>query len=102
KEAADDINAAGGINGRKIELVKADDACEPKQAVSIANRLVDKDGVAAVVGHFCSSSTIPASRIYDEADVLMVTPASTNPQVTERKLATVLRTCGRDDQQGHV
>ena len=100
--AAADINKAGGINGKKIELVKADDACEPKQAVLIANRVVDKDKVQAVVGHFCSSATIPASEIYNEADVLAITPASTNPAVTDRNLATVLRTCGRDDQQGTV
>lgn len=54
-QAAEDINAAGGINGEKIKLVKADDACEPKQAVAVANRLVDQDKAIAVVGHFCSS-----------------------------------------------
>ncbi|MEZ4742115.1 MAG: branched-chain amino acid ABC transporter substrate-binding protein [Bdellovibrionota bacterium] len=102
KKAADDINKAGGIDGIKIKLVKADDACEPKQAVSVANRLVDLDKVQAVVGHFCSSSTIPSSNVYDEAGVLMITPASTNPKVTERKMQTILRTCGRDDQQGVV
>ncbi|HXH04258.1 MAG TPA: branched-chain amino acid ABC transporter substrate-binding protein [Candidatus Competibacteraceae bacterium] len=101
-QAAEDINAAGGINGKKIELVKADDACEPKQAVAVANRLVDNDKVVAVVGHFCSSSTIPASEIYAENDILSITPASTNPKVTDRGLKTVFRTCGRDDQQGVV
>ncbi|HPQ95324.1 MAG: branched-chain amino acid ABC transporter substrate-binding protein [Thiothrix sp.] len=100
--AANDINEAGGIDGKKIELVKADDACEPKQAVSVANRLVDNDKVVAVVGHFCSSSTMPASEIYDEANIIDITPASTNPQVTERGLKTIMRTCGRDDQQGNV
>ena len=69
-QAAEDINAAGGINGEKIKLVKADDACEPKQAVAVANRLVDQDKAIAVVGHFCSSSTIPASEVYDEADYI--------------------------------
>lgn len=100
--AADDINAAGGINGKKVEIIIGDDACEPKQAVSVASRLIEKDKVNVVVGHFCSSSTIPASESYAEADVLMITPASTNPKVTERKLPNVLRTCGRDDQQGLV
>ncbi len=102
EQAANDINAKGGINGKKIELVKADDACEPKQAVSIANRLIDSDEVVAVIGHFCSSSTMPASEIYDDAGVLMITPGSTNPKITERGLVTILRTCGRDDQQGTV
>lgn len=101
-QAAQDINAAGGINGEMIKLIKADDACEPKQAVSVANRLVDSDDVAAVVGHFCSSSSIPASRIYEEAGVLMVTPASTNPTLTDQGLPNVFRVCGRDDQQGDV
>ena len=100
--AAVDINAAGGINGDQIVLVKADDACEPKQAVTVANKLVHNDKVAAVIGHFCSSSTIPATEVYDEGNILNVTPASTNPVVTERKLATTIRTCGRDDQQGNV
>jgi branched-chain amino acid transport system substrate-binding protein len=100
--AADDINKAGGINGMKVKLIKADDACEPKQAVSVANRLVDSDKVTAVVGHFCSASTIPASEVYSEANILMITPASTNPTVTDRNLPTVMRACGRDDQQGVV
>jgi branched-chain amino acid transport system substrate-binding protein len=102
EQAAVDINARGGIKGLKIRIVKADDACEPKQAKSVANRIVDKDKVDAVIGHFCSSSTMPASEVYDQADILNITPASTNPQITERKLPTLLRTCGRDDQQGVV
>ncbi|MGO2354124.1 MAG: branched-chain amino acid ABC transporter substrate-binding protein [Marinomonas foliarum] len=102
EKAAMDINAAGGINGEMIKLVKADDACEPKQAVSVANRLVDSDEALAVVGHFCSSSSIPASRIYEEAGVLMVTPASTAPLLTDQGFPNVFRVCGRDDQQGDV
>jgi branched-chain amino acid transport system substrate-binding protein len=102
EQAAKDINAAGGINGKMVELVKSDDACEPKQAVAVANRAVDADKVVGVVGHFCSSSTMPASEIYADADVLTITPASTNPQVTERGLPTMMRMCGRDDQQGIV
>ncbi|MDH4559321.1 branched-chain amino acid ABC transporter substrate-binding protein [Pseudomonas sp. BN417] len=101
-QAAEDLNAAGGINGEKIKLVKADDACEPKQAVAVANRLVDQDKAIAVVGHFCSSSTIPASEVYDEAGVIAMTPGSTNPAVTERGLSGMFRMCGRDDQQGIV
>lgn len=101
-QAAADINAAGGINGEPIKLVKGDDACEPKQAVAVANRLVDQEQVAGVIGHFCSSSTIPASAVYDEAGILTITPGSTNPQVTERGLIGMFRMCGRDDQQGQV
>lgn len=101
-QAAKDINAKGGVSGQQIVLVKADDACEPKQAVAVANRLVDQDKVAAVVGHFCSESTMPASEVYADANILMITPASTNPAITERKMKSVMRMCGRDDQQGLV
>lgn len=100
--AMEAINSEGGIHGNKIELIRADDACEPKQAVGVANRLVDNDKVQAVIGHFCSSSTIPASMVYSDAGILMITPASTNPFVTERHLPTIMRMCGRDDQQGIV
>lgn len=96
------VNAAGGINGKQIELVKGDDACEPKQAVAVANRFVDQDQVQAVIGHFCSSSTIPASEIYNDAGILEMTPSSTNPTVTERGFDNVFRGCGRDDQQAVV
>ncbi|MBS0286785.1 MAG: branched-chain amino acid ABC transporter substrate-binding protein [Proteobacteria bacterium] len=101
-QAAEDLNKQGGIDGKKIELVKADDACEPKQAVAVAHRLVDNDNVTAVIGHFCSSSTMPASVVYNDAKATMITPASTNPMITDRGLKTVFRTCGRDDQQGVV
>ncbi|MDB6051058.1 MAG: braC 1 [Pseudomonas sp.] len=99
--AADAINKAGGVNGEQIVLVKGDDACEPKQAVSVANKMV-QDKVAGVVGHFCSSSTIPASEVYADAGILAITPGSTNPAVTERGLPAMMRMCGRDDQQGIV
>ncbi|WP_131864672.1 branched-chain amino acid ABC transporter substrate-binding protein [Biostraticola tofi] len=101
-QAAQDINAAGGINGEKITLVQGDDACEPKQAVAVANRLVDQSHVAAVVGHFCSSSTMPASEVYDDAGIISMTPGSTNPQITERDMPGIFRMCGRDDQQGLI
>jgi len=100
-QAAVDINAKGGINGEKVVLDFEDDACEPKQAVAVANKLVEAK-VAGVVGHFCSSSTIPASEAYDDANIISITPASTNPGVTDRGLKTVMRMCGRDDQQGMV
>jgi branched-chain amino acid transport system substrate-binding protein len=99
--AAEKINAEGGINGKQIVVVQGDDQCDPKQARAVANTFVDEK-VHAVIGHFCSSSTIPASEVYDEANILQITPASTNPKVTDRGLAAVFRTCGRDDQQGNV
>lgn len=100
--AADQINAAGGVNGETTTLVRGDDAAEPKQAVAVANSLVDQDKVVAVVGHHCSSNSIPASEVYDEAGVIVVTPGSTNSQVTERGLSIQFRMCGRVDYQGLV
>lgn len=101
KAAAAAVNAAGGVGGEKIELVIEDDACDPKQAVAVANKLASQ-GIDAVLGHFCSSSSIPASDVYAEAGVPMISPASTNPTLTDRGLKTVFRTSGRDDQQATV
>ncbi|MBF0454831.1 MAG: branched-chain amino acid ABC transporter substrate-binding protein [Magnetococcales bacterium] len=102
EQAAMDLNAKGGIDGKKVVLVRGDDACEPKQALQVANRLVDFEEVNAIMGHFCSATTITASEIYADAGLLMMTPASTNPMVTERGLPTIFRNTGRDDQQGVV
>lgn len=101
EQAAADINAKGGMNGQKIELVFGDDVSDPKQGVSVANKFVG-DGVKFVIGHFNSGVTMPASTVYAENGILMITPSATNPQITERKLWNVFRTCGRDDQQGEV
>ena len=100
-QAATDINAAGGIMGKKIELSYGDDVSDPKQGVSVANKFVG-DGVKFVVGAFNSGVTIPSSEVYQENGVLEITPASTNPTVTERGMWNIFRTCGRDDQQGAV
>jgi branched-chain amino acid transport system substrate-binding protein len=101
EQAVADINAAGGIMGQKIALSSGDDAGDPKQAVSVANKMA-ADGVKFVVGHFNSGATMPASEVYQENGILEITPSSTNPQITERKLWNIFRTCGRDDQQGGV
>lgn len=95
-----DINAKGGVLGQKLKLEVGDDACDPKQAVSVANTMVNKK-IVFMHGHWCSSSTIPASEVYVEADIPMAT-VSTNPQVTERGLKNIFRIMGRDDQQGLV
>ena len=96
-----DFNAGPGLLGKKLKLEIGDDACDPKQARSVAEKLSGMK-VPFVAGHFCSSSSIPASEAYAENNVLQITPASTNPVFTERKLWNVLRVCGRDDQQGLV
>jgi branched-chain amino acid transport system substrate-binding protein len=96
-----DINAAGGLLGKKLALDVEDDACDPKQARSVAEK-IGSAKIPFVAGHYCSSSSIPASEAYADNNVLQITPASTNPLFTERKLWNVARVCGRDDQQGTV
>jgi branched-chain amino acid transport system substrate-binding protein len=99
--AVADINAAGGLLGKKLKLEIADDQCDPKQARSIAEKIAAAK-IPFVAGHYCSSSSIPASEAYNEGGVLQITPASTNPMFTERGLWNTFRVCGRDDQQGSV
>jgi branched-chain amino acid transport system substrate-binding protein len=100
-QAATDINAAGGILGQKITVSYGDDVSDPKQGVSVANKF-SADGVKFVIGHYNSGVTIPSSEVYQENGILQITPASTNPTVTERKMWNIFRVCGRDDQQGQV
>src|SRR5579885_2944328 len=103
EQAVADINAKGGVLGKKLVLEIGDDACDPKQAVAVANQLASKK-VVFVAGHYCSSSSIPASEVYAESGILQISPASTNPTLTDRgaKFSNVFRVCGRDDQQGSV
>ncbi|WP_296746933.1 branched-chain amino acid ABC transporter substrate-binding protein [Mesorhizobium sp.] len=101
EQAVADINAAGGVLGQKFKLSVGDDVSDPKQGISVANKFV-ADGVKYVDGHFNSGVTIPASEVYAENGILVMTPAATNPKLTERGLWNTFRTCGRDDQQGKV
>src|SRR6202166_4914194 len=101
EQAVEDLNTAGGLLGKKLALQVGDDACDPKQARSIAEKFASAK-VPFVAGHYCSSSSIPASEAYADGNVLQITPASTNPLFTKRKLWNVARVCGRDDQQGLV
>ena len=101
KMAIEKINEAGGVNGNILEGVVYDDACDPKQAVAVANKVVN-DGISFVVGHLCSSSTQPASDVYEDEGVLMVTAASTSPEITTRGHQMVFRTIGLDSHQGPV
>lgn len=65
------------MNGEMLVLEVGDDACDPKQAVAVANQMVGKN-VAFMAGHFCSGSSIPASQVYAEEGIIQITPASTN------------------------
>ena len=80
--AVKDLNAKGGVLGQKLSLSVGDDACDPKQAVAVANKMVS-DGVVFMAGHFCSGSSIPASSVYTEEGIVQISPASTNPKLTD-------------------
>jgi branched-chain amino acid transport system substrate-binding protein len=97
--AIDEWNAKGGVLGKKINPIVFDDEGKPDKAVTIAQTLVD-DGVVAVIGHFNSGCTIPASRVYNDAKIVEISPGSTNPQYTDQGFPYAFRICGRDDQQG--
>ncbi|HEY0837698.1 MAG TPA: branched-chain amino acid ABC transporter substrate-binding protein [Azospirillum sp.] len=101
RQAVADINAAGGLLGRPLELRTEDDVCDPGQAVAVANRLAAAN-VAVVIGHYCSGASIPASDVYNDAQIIQISPGSTNPKFTDRGFDNVFRVCGRDDQQAAV
>ncbi len=103
--AVDEINAAGGIKvGDKtimLELVAEDDKADPKEGTLAAQKLVDA-GVVAVVGHLNSGTSIPASKIYADANITQISPSATNPRLTEQGFKTTFRVVANDNQQGAV
>jgi branched-chain amino acid transport system substrate-binding protein len=100
--AIEQINAAGGANGNQLQPVVMDDACDPKQGVNVANEVVSQN-IHFVIGHVCTGATIPASEIYENNGIVMVTPSATGPAFTVGKHRKfIFRTIGRDDQQGPV
>lgn len=86
--------------GFKLELVAYDDQANPDTGVANANIIINDPDILGVVGHFNSGVIIPSSEVYDRVGLVVVSPANTNPKVTDRKLPTVNRICGRDDVQG--
>jgi branched-chain amino acid transport system substrate-binding protein len=99
--AVQDLNAQGGVLGQKVRLVPVDDACGMKRAIAAARRLVEAD-VRVVIGHLCSHSSLLPAGIYEVADVLMISPSSTHPRLTEEGRQNVFRLNGRDDEQGRL
>src|SRR4026209_3049740 len=100
--AVADINEAGGVLGKKLDLSIGDDACDPKQAVAVANQMT-AGGAKLIAGHYCSESSIPASKVYADGDMVQISPASTNPTFTDDRAGpNIYRVCGRDDQQGGI
>jgi branched-chain amino acid transport system substrate-binding protein len=100
-KAIDDLNANGGVLGQLIVASSVDDACDAGQAAAAARQLV-AEGVQFVIGHACSSGSIAGGPIYAEGDIIMMSPASTNPRVTDSGLDNVFRVIGRDDEQGAI
>ena len=102
KLAIEQANAARiKIEGKevKFELVAEDDQADPKVGTTVAQKLVDAK-VVGVVGHLNSGTTIPASSIYNQAGIPMISGSATNPALTEQGFKVVFRVVGRDDQQG--
>jgi len=98
KTAVEEINKKGGVKGEMLVFKSFDDAADPKQGVSSANQVAG-EGISYVVGPVTSNSAMPVSEILYENDVLMVTPSSTTPELSNRGMWNILRTIGRDDQQ---
>ena len=105
QQAAKAINARGGVDGRRIVLDVEDDACDPKQAISVANRIVG-EGITLVDGHVCSAASIAVSPIYAEAGTVMMSPASVSAKLTDIASAKgwtdIFRVYTRDDVQGEL
>lgn len=98
--AIETVNDAGGINGNTFEIVRVDDACEPKQGPIAANNIINQE-VSFVVGPVCTGATVAAANILDEHGVVTITPSGTGPVITDDKdFHFIFRSIGRDDQQG--
>jgi branched-chain amino acid transport system substrate-binding protein len=96
--AVQDINATGGLRGEPLAVKFTDDGCDPRKAVEAATGFVSA-GVKGVIGHYCSGSSIPASKVYLKAGLVEISPASTNPKYTDEGGWNVLRLAPRDDSQ---
>ncbi len=101
QKAFQHLNDRGGLLGKEIVVTSVDDACEDRQAIAVARQLVN-EGVVFVVGHLCSACSLAACKIYEDAGIIMISPASTNPKVTDEGGPNVFRVIGRDDQQGTI
>ena len=96
--ASDEINAAGGVLGRRVEIVPVDDGCDPETGTAAAQTLLGR-GIVGVAGGYCSAAAIPETVVLHPRGIPYIALA-TNPALTERGLNTVFRIAGRDDQQG--
>lgn len=99
--AAKDINAKGGVNGQKIQIVSQDDACQASTGSQAAQKLISQ-GIVAAAGGYCSTAAFPELQAFHRMGIPYVMDASTNPQLTEQHFAEAFRTIGRDDEQGPI
>jgi len=88
--------------GYKVEVVPFDDQAKPDVGVANARNIISDKDIVAVIGHLNSGVAIPSSDVYKEVTLAMISPANTNPTVTDRNYPNVNRVCGRDDVQGVV
>ena len=88
--------------GFKVEFIPYDDQAKPDVGVSNSKNIIADKDILAIIGHLNSGVAIPSSEVYKEVSLAMISPANTNPTVTDRKYTNVNRVCGRDDVQGVV
>lgn len=98
---ADEVNKSGGLLGKQVEIITADDGGDPKTAALAAQRL-STQGIVAVIGTYGSSITEASQNIYDESEIVQVANGSTAIRLTEKGLEYFFRTSPRDDEQGKV
>ncbi|GAB4344542.1 MAG: branched-chain amino acid ABC transporter substrate-binding protein [Desulfobulbaceae bacterium] len=98
----EEINRNGGINGKQIELLVEDDVCKPEVATNTATKLVSQ-GVHIVIGHICSGATKAALPIYRDANIIVMSPSATNPELTQSgEYPNFYRTIASDDAQART
>ncbi len=99
---AEDINEQGGINGMQLKVLAEDDVCKPEIATNTATKLVSEN-VDVVIGHICSGATKAALPIYRDADIIVMSPSATNPDLTQSgEYPNFYRTIASDDLQAHT
>ena len=100
--AVEQANARADVKAKKIKFVlsSVDDRADPKEAVNGANLLISDQALVGVVGHLNSQCSIPASQVYARRGIIMISPASTNPKLTQQGLKNVFRVCTTDNVQG--
>ena len=100
KMAVEEKNEKGGINGTKIILLEADDKASPKDAVSVAQMMINNKDILGVVGHMNSGTTLAVSPVYSQAGMPLIMPVPTNPDITKQNFKNLFRIPITDDKQG--